>query len=270
MESARQTEVDYFTTPGPTTDVARHADLFAELPSNPSALGAIVRGVMLHNWMATMGDIEFTPERNGMHVIGAAAIVDRVLEIDPSPLDVKRPAGRRMIGFCYHFALLHCALLRANGVPSRTRCGFASYFAPGKWIDHWAVEYWDGDHWHLHDPQIGRDDLTVDDFHNGVEAWNLCRAGEVDPAVHGNGEQWGWDELRGSLVNDVGALNKVDVGGWYWCDLLRVEPLDQPHATVDAELDAVASLASGASLADIREAPGRHPAIRPPEDVTAS
>jgi hypothetical protein len=117
--------------------------------------------------------------------------------------------------------------------------------------------------------QIGRDDVTIDDFHDGVAAWNLCRAGEVDPAVHGNGELWGWDELRGSLVNDVGALNKVDVGGWYWCDLLRVEPLDQPHAIVDAELDAIASLASGASLADIREAHERHPAIRPPEDVTA-
>jgi hypothetical protein len=143
-------EVDYFATPGPTTDVARHADLVAELPSDPSALGVIVRGVMLHNWMATARGIDFTPERDGMHVVGAAAIVDCVLELDSSPLDVKRSAERRMIGFCYHFAVLHCALLRANGVPSRTRCGFASYFEPRKWIDDWVVEYWDGDRWHLH------------------------------------------------------------------------------------------------------------------------
>jgi hypothetical protein len=40
-------------------------------------------------------------------------------------------------------------------------------------------------------------------------------AGASSPASHGNGELWGWDELRGSLINDVAALNKVEVSGWY-------------------------------------------------------
>lgn len=270
MKSTRDRELEYFATPGPTTELARHAGFVAELPSDPNALGEIARGVMLHDWMATVRGIEFTPERNGMQVTGAAAIIERILEIDPDPLYVKRPVERRMIGFCYHFALLHCALLRAKGVASRTRCGFASYFDAGKWIDHWVVEYWDGDRWHLHDPQIGRDDLTADDFHDGVVAWKLCRAGKADPAVHGNGELWAWDELRGSLVNDIGALNKVDVGNWYWCDLLKVEPLDHPNPAVDAELDALADIASGDEVfADLREAFQREASIRPPEEVIA-
>ena len=268
MESTLGNELEYFAAPGPTTDFARHADSVAELPSDPDALGQIVRGVMLHDWMATVRGIEFTPERNGMHIVGAAAIVTRILEIEPGSLYVKRPVERRMIGFCYHFALLHCALLRAKGVAARTRCGFANYFETEKWIDHWVVEYWDGDHWHLHDPQIGRDDLTADNFHDGIVAWKLCRAGEADPAVHGNGELWAWDELRGSLVNDIGALNKVEVGNWNWCDLLESEPLDQPNPPVDADLDALAEIASGDdAFSSLREAFQREASIQPPKDV---
>ena len=36
----------------------------------------------------------------------------------------------------------------------------------------------------------------------------------------------GWDELRGSLVNDVAALNEVEIAGWYCCDRLKVESLE--------------------------------------------
>jgi transglutaminase-like putative cysteine protease len=72
-----------------------------------------------------------------------------------------------MVGFCYHFALLHCALLRATGAPARIRCGFAGYFEPQRWIDHWVVEYWNGDGWLLTDPQIGRGNLTGEHFQDG-------------------------------------------------------------------------------------------------------
>src|SRR5215470_17335990 len=161
-----------------------------------------------------------------------------------------RPPERRMVGFCYHFALLHCALLRTTGTPARVRCGFAGYFEARRWIDHWVVEYWDGAGWRLTDPQIGRRDLTRDDFQDGLTAWNQCRAGASMPALYGNGELWGWDELRGSLINDVAALSKVEVAGWYWCAPLQVEPLDQPHPELDATLDDLARLAAGAQSAE--------------------
>jgi hypothetical protein len=268
MATTLHDELEYYATPGSTTELTRHTGSLAELPSDPDALGKIVRGVVLHNWMAAMRGVERTPERDGMQDIGATTMVERILELDAGPLRAKRPADRRMIGFCYHFALLQCALLRALGIPSRTRCGFAGYLGVGKWMDHWVVEYWDGRGWHLHDPQLGRDDLTSADFRNGVEAWRLCRSGDADPAIHGNGELWGWDELRGSLVNDVGALNKVEVGGWYWCELLKVEPSDRPHPSVDAELDPFADLAAGDDgLRDLREAYRRAPFIQPPEEL---
>src|SRR5207247_1135179 len=111
-----------------------------------------------------------------------------------------RAAGERFVGFCYHAALLHCALLRAKGVPARARCGFASYLAPGVWSDHWIVEFWSHGAWARTDPDAGRSRVGGEKFLDGGAAWNLCRSGRADPSSFGNGTLWGWDELRGTLI----------------------------------------------------------------------
>jgi hypothetical protein len=262
---------DFYRQPSPTSDLERHRELVLNLPADAGALGAIVRGLLVHNFAAKVQGLQFSAERmSHMQTVGAEAILDNVISLDPSPLNLERPAERRMVGFCYHFALLHCALLRATGTPARVRCGFAGYFEARRWIDHWVVEYWDGDGWRLTDPQIGRTDLTRDDFQDGVTAWSQCRGGASTPALYGIGELWGWDELRGSMINDVAALNKVEVSGWYWCDRLKVDPLDQPHHELDASLDLLCRLAATAeSVEEIKECFDLYPELRPPADAVA-
>ena len=247
----------FYRQPSPTSDLGRHADLSPGLPADPEALGAIVRGLLVHNFTAKVQGLAFPAERMAhMQTVGAEAILDNVLSLDPAPLGIERPAERRMVGFCYHFALLHCALLRATGTPARIRCGFAGYFEPRRWIDHWVVEYWDGDGWLLTDPQIGRSDLTGDDFQTGVTGWTQCRDGASAPGSIRQRRAVGLNELRGSLINDVAALNKVEgFAGFYRCDRLKVEPLDQPHDELDTSLDVLARLAATAeSPATIRSA----------------
>ena len=262
---------DFYRRPGPTSDLGRHGELVPGLPADAGALGTIVRGLLVHNFTAKMQGLQFSAERmSSMEAVGAEAILDNVFSLDPSPLDLKRPAERRMVGFCYHFALLHCALLRATGTPARVRCGFAGYFLARRWIDHWVVEYWDGDGWQLTDSQIGRSDLTRDDFQDGLTAWDQCRGGASTPGLYGNGELWGWDELRGSLINDVAALNKVEVSGWYWCDRIKVDPLDQPHDELDASLDTLTRLAATAeSVKTMNECFDLYPELQPPADAVA-
>ena len=264
-------DIDFYAVPGPTSDVARHADHIDDLPSDPNALGGIVRGLLLHNLAAEMDGIAPSPDRNGMTIFGAGPTLDRVLALDPTPLGHERPEGERLIGFCYHFALVQCALLRTKGVPARARCGFASYLIDGKWTDHWVVEHWAKGRWQRNDPQIGLDDLSDDDFHDAVHAWQLCRSGEANPADHGNGQYWGWDELRGSLVNDIGALNKIEIGDWDWCQLLDVDPRDRPHPHIDEQLDTFADLAArGQPLADLNAAFLAATTIRPPTKLMFS
>lgn len=262
---------DFYRRPGPTSGLGRHRALVHGLPDGAGALGAIVRGLLIHDYDAKTGAAEFSAERMAhMRTASAEAILDNVLGIDPGPLSAARPAERRMVGFCYHFALLHCALLRATGTPARVRCGFASYFETGIWMDHWVTEYRDGGTWRLTDPQLGRD-LADGDFQDGPAAWHQCRSGASVPSAYGNGTLWGWDELRGTLVNDVGALAKVEVSGWYWCDRLKVEPLDQPHDELDASLDVLARRAAGANSPDaVRECFGLYPDLRPPPDAVAA
>ena len=262
---------DFYRLHGATSDLGRNGELVHGLPGDAGALGAIVRGLLVHNFVAKIRRMQFSGERmSHMQTVGAEAILDNVISLDPRPLDVERPAERRMVGFCYHFALLHCALLRATGTPARVRCGFAAYFEARRWIDHWVVEYWDGGGWRLTDPQIGRSDLTRDDFQDGLSAWNQCRGGISTPGLYGNGELSGWDELRGSLINDVAALSKVEVAGWYWCDRIKVHPLDQPHDELDASLDILGRLAATAESVDaIQACFDLHPELQPPADAVA-
>lgn len=267
MKPSADGDVEFFASYGPTTDLTHHADALAVLPSDPAAVGESVRGLLIHNWTASMKGIESSPDRDAMGTFGAAKTLARVLALDQAPLDQQRPEEERLIGFCYHFALLHCAFLRASGVPSRTRCGFARYLDDGKWIDHWVTEYWDGNQWRLNDPQIGLDDLSYDDFHDGVRAWKLCRSGGAVAANHGNGVLWGWDELRGSLVNDLGALNKLEIGDWDWCEPLQVDPLDQPSPEVDSRLDVFADLASRGTLRELNAAFKEDNEIHPPDSI---
>ena len=261
----------FYRRPSATSDLGRHRDLSLGLPAEPEALSAIVRGLLIHNYTAKVQGLEFPAERmSHMQTVGAESILDNVISLDPAPLGRERPVEQRMVGFCYHFALLHCALLRATGTPARIRCGFAGYVAAQRWIDHWVVEYWDGSGWRLTDPQIGRSDLTSDAFRDGASAWNKCRDSASRSTLYGNGELWGWDELRGSLINDVAALNKVEVAGWYWCDRLMVEPLDQPHDELDTSLDVLARLAVAADSVDtIKRCFDLYPEFQPPAGAVA-
>ena len=73
---------------------------------------------------------------------------------DPRPLATARGAHERHFGTCRDFALMLCSFLRATGVASRLRCGFAAYLGPG-WEDHWLCEYQDAaGAWRLCDPQM--------------------------------------------------------------------------------------------------------------------
>jgi len=147
-----------------------------------------------------------------------------LLGMDPSPLVDPRPPQQRVVGTCRHFALLACALLRSRGIAARVRCGFATYFQPGQALDHWIVEHRaDDGRWVRLDPEIlggtvldHPDDLRPGQFLDGAQAWQAYRRGEVDAATFGvfGTENFGPAEIRGNLVKDLAAVNKVEMLPW--------------------------------------------------------
>ena len=256
----------FYSHSGPSSKLDDFIDYTGVLPNDPSVLAKIVRGLLIHEGVVSQRKMHFAPERMAdRNIVGAGNVLKRVLEFDPAPLTVERDDRNRMVSFCYHFAVLLCAFLRAKEVPARARCGFASYFREGFWIDHWVVEYWNDSEWVTIDPDAGRDVVSHDEFHHSGVAWMLCRNGKLDPATHGNYFLWGWDELRGSLINDIGALNKVECGNWSWCSLIDIAEREKPHEAIDKQLDDLASLVlSSGSFEELRLTYQREAYLHPP------
>jgi Transglutaminase-like superfamily len=181
----------------------------------------------------------------------AAALLDRLLTMDPSPLDAWRPPERRVVGTCRHFAVLSCALLRHRGIPARARCGFATYFQPGQGLDHWITEYWhDQDQrWVRVDSEIiGQDvlsepeDLRPGQFLTGGEAWQAYRDGHIDAAQFGvyGTSNFGPGEIRGNAIRDLAALNKVEMLPWDEWGRMDASYKGETGADYDQLIDQVA------------------------------
>ena len=64
--------------------------------------------------------------------------------------------------------------------------------------------------------KIGFDPLDVprDQFIVGGKAWLSCRGGETDPEKFGIFDMRGMWFIRGNLIRDVAALNKVELLPW--------------------------------------------------------
>lgn len=223
--------VDDYARPAGMTSAGRHAALFADVPRGVAELARVAQGLILHEHIAPAYGVTLTDERRGsVHLRPVERMLDRLLAEDDRPLGTARPAASRLAGNCRHFSVLMVAMLRANGVPARARCGFGGYFVGGRFEDHWLCEYWHADdaRWVLVDAQI--DDLQRDlfrpDFDLGDvprdrfliagDAWARCRAGGADPATFGLSviDEGGLWFIAQNLMRDLAALNNMEMLPW--------------------------------------------------------
>lgn len=214
--------IDY-SVPGPLTAVTGAvAEAVSSLDDDPVALCRAAQGLVISPELASAAGIadERQSERN---IRPAGELLDLVLQRSDARLDQPRSPEHRVVGTCRHVSVVAVALLRAHGIHARSRCGFASYFSPGRHVDHWVVEHLRGDRWVRIDPEIlgfglvpDAEDLAPSEFLTGGEAWTVCQAGG-DPAtfgVHGVDHAWGIGEVRGNAIRDLAALNKVEMLPW--------------------------------------------------------
>lgn len=256
---------DTFRSQGPVTDPGPHLPALAALPDDVGALVRAVQGVMVHVFWAGRYGLELTPERQGeVNLRTLRRIVDRVLELDPCPLGEARPPERRVVGNCRDHTVLLTAALRARGVPARARCGFATYFVPGHYEDHWVCEWWDAaaGRWVLTDAQLDelqRDALGLDfdpldtprdRFVVAGEAWRLCRTGAADPDDFGIHEYKGLPFVLGDLVRDALALTGEEILPWDGRALMVPLEAEIPEADLPL-LDRLAALSAACGSADV-------------------
>jgi hypothetical protein len=221
-----------YLAPGVMTTLGRSV---AGLPGHFGGIAAVLHGLCIHEFLIGMYGVDKV-DTSTVHIRRAGELLDRIGD----RLEVAREPGDRTATNCRGFTVLAVAMLRAQGVPARARCGFGGYFTPGFWEDHWVVEYYEGGRWKRGDPQIdevqraafGVDfdpaDLPEGAFLTGGEAWKLFRAG-ADPGTfglssHAAGDWW----IAGNLVRDLAAMGGVEALPWDCWD-----PMPKPGESFD-------------------------------------
>jgi hypothetical protein len=274
-------DLKYYAGPGPMTSLDDFGALLAGLPDDPQAICRTVPGVILHEYWAGLYGVTVAADRRGEPETRAASDMMALIErLDPRPLTEARAPASRMIGNCRHFSTLSCALLRHAGTPARARCGFAAYFEPDRFVDHWVVEYWDGARWVRVDSQLDRaqrealkldfdpTDVPADQFVTGAEAWQLCRSGQADADRFGIFEFWGAWLVRGNVVRDLAALNKMELLPWDgWGLMERAAELGDDAA--NAITDEVAAVTLNGTFTEWQDRYESDTLLRVPEAVTS-
>jgi len=210
-------------------------------------------------------------------VRAAGDLVAALLVMDSAPLGRPRVPERRVIGTCRHFAVLTCALLRYRGIAARARCGFATYFQPGRSVDHWITEYWHAGEkrWVRVDSEIlglqvlqRPEDLVVGQFLTGGEAWAAFRGGQIDAAQYGvyGTANWGPAEIRGNAIRDLAALNKVEMLPWDEWGRMHASYVGETGAEYDEFLDTVAAVCAEDDSSAVVELYGREE-LRVPQEL---
>jgi hypothetical protein len=251
--------LEYYAHPGPMTDPRDQADLFGDLPTAIPALCQVVQGVLLHVfWAERYGEKLSEERKQEVNIRPVAQRLARIRQVSHFPLVVPRPIEERQVGNCHDFSTLLCAMLRYQGVPARARCGFGTYFTPGKFEDHWICEYWKADErrWVMVDPQLDalqREvlrikfdpcDVPPGQFLPGGQAWQLCRSRQADPDLFGIFDMHGLWFVQGDLLRDLASLNKMELLPWDCWGLIDAEDKDLSADDL-ALLDCAAALTLG-------------------------
>jgi hypothetical protein len=213
------------------TGVGAHADLLAGLPAQIGELARVVQGSLIHVfWAERYGRKLSEAEQVTLNVRDVEHKLAALRQVNPAPLVEPRPLEQRQVGNCRDFSTLLCALLRHQGIPARARCGFGTYFTPGRYEDHWMCEYW-----HAAEQRWVQVDVQLDDFQQKAlqidfdpldmppgkfvlagEAYQRCRAGKANPDDFGIFDMHGLDFIQGNVVREFLALNKVEILPWDW------------------------------------------------------
>jgi hypothetical protein len=234
---------DYYAGHSAMTDPGAHADLICDLRLDIPSLCRILHGLLIHEaWIERQGFDPAAFAGQSRATLPVSKRLDQLLAIDPRPLTVARQGESRALATCRDFALMLCAVLRQHGVPARVRCGFGRYFTGHSYHDHWVCEYWarDEQRWVLVDAELDEPhrnvlkfdfeptDVPRTAFITGIEAWQRCRTGAIDPEQLGHGTSTGLFFARVNLARDLLALARTETSPW---DTWRAAR--EPHLTQD-------------------------------------
>lgn len=278
-------EARYYASQSVESDPADLRGLLDTLPKDPRRLLDVVSGLILDTaFVASLGVVCPPDSADDVEIRRLPEMLRRILTRGPGSLATARPPENRFIGACRHYALLACSAFRHHGVPARVRVGFANYFEPGFYDDHWITEYWEGAGWRLMDSELTSEvrrhfgvtfdpcDVPRDRFVSAGRAWRDVRAGRMDSekcGVWSIGIAGVWF-VAGSVVRDLASLNKREMLPWdYWGISRDMRPGIPVSEAAAAHIDTLAAVIADPEpdWRTLTEAYGSNEAFRVPRSV---
>ena len=248
------------------TAPGRYAAALESLPDDIEAILNFVRGHFVHcDYLSLYGLDGTSFAEASRETLSLEERLDKILEPNARPLTDERPPKQRQVGTCRDYAVMLCGLLREKSIPARIRCGFARYFVPEFYQDHWLCEYWhvaeqrwaradaqlDGEHRRHLGIAFDTADLPEGEFLTAREAWQRVRSEESPAASFGHGDATGAWFLWVNLARDCLALQGQEVSFWdTWRRALGREspPEEETHLACDRLSNETASLEAGYAL----------------------
>jgi len=219
----------FYTTQSIVTEPGKYKELYKGLPDDIPSLCKIIQGFTLHmHWAQAYGQNPSDERKTEVKIRQADKYLARIMELYDAPLTEERPPDKKIIGTCRDYAALLTSILRHKGVPARMRVGFATYFTPGHYEDHYLCQYWNETkgRWIIVDAQLDElqrnalkisfDPCDVPDglFLPGGKAWQICREGQADPELFGIFNIKGMWFIGCDMIFDTMSLNKIESQPW--------------------------------------------------------
>lgn len=276
------TEQSLFTDPGD------YAYLFDDLPQDINELCKIVQGLVIHFFRAR--DLKLPEERmQEMNTRYVSKILSRIIYLDDNSLESSRPIEKRFIGCCRDFATLFCSMARHQGIPTRTRSGFAPYIdtsIPRFKVDHTIAEFWDTkeERWRLVDPEqddqfkeknkidFNTTDIPRDKFLLAGRVWQQYRNNKLDPDEFGfapDERSRGAAAIRNRVIQDLAMINKKELLLWDTSNLmeLHIVPTEEDLRLIDRVAELI--IAGNEKFNEMRELYEREPKLKVPKVVNS-
>jgi hypothetical protein len=240
------------------TEITTMKHMVTNIPKDIKIIVSYVQNILLHQHWSEAYGVRLSDERKKEPFL--RSFEEKLIllsKLGYTHVSEQRANENKIIGICRDFSVVAAALCREAGIPARARCGFASYFEKGKYIDHWVLEYWneDGKQWVMVDAQL--DDLQQNAlnlpfdpldvgkeyFITGPRAWLMCREGLIDPEIFGIFKWWGYDYLRCNLILDANSLLKLPMQPWDIWEGYKSMPIDEWMEKDYAVMDDLSRLA---------------------------
>lgn len=249
------------------TKITTTKHMVTDIPKDISSIVSIVQNILLHKHWAERYGVESKDRRHEEPWL--RSIEEKLIYLNKlgyNHVSDKKKIEDKMLGICRDFSVMAAALCIETGIPARARCGFATYFQPGNYIDHWVLEYWNENkkRWIFVDAQLDdfqREELNIpfntldiDDryFITAPRAWLMCREGKLNSELFGIFQWWGYDYLKCNLILDANSLlkipmqpwdewegyKKLPVSEWSENDYLVMDQLARHDINVDDDIDA--------------------------------